>query len=719
MKSPCAGLKTALVALAVAAAGVSATPALGASANQMLRYHGYRLVVPSSWPVYRLSTSSTTCVRFDRHAVYLGRPGANQRCPAHAAGRTEAIQVAPAAQSSRSGGEAAALNGAATTVVKASGGVVVTATWGADPGLIRRALRVRSLPATATARPALRPALRTLSPLARASAASTAGGVYTGLGFDVCSTPSAATMSAWGSSQYRAVGVYLGGANLACSQPNLNSNWVVQESAAGWHLIPIYVGLQAPSNTCGCAAISPTAAASQGAAAASDAVAHAQAVGLGPGNPVYFDMEAYTVNSANTAAVLTFLASWTAQLHASGYRSGVYSSADSGIRDLAAQYGTSYTEPDDIWVARWNQAHNTIEPNVPTADWAAHQRLHQYDGGHNETHGGVTLNIDGDYLDGATAAAGAGAPPPPPVPTAPSLSVVAAPDGGIELRPSWSGIAGISSWQVLGGAAPTSLAPITIPVSAATAGPIVVRSAFAYFGVVALGSTGQTLGTSIPVATPAHVAIFGTSAFVPSRGVGGVPIGCFSASPCDVTTRVTAGRSTIATTGPEHVTVGGGLTFFKLSARGLTLLARARGHRLAVTVTVRDVSGASAARTMTLVGFTTSGRGPRRTIRQAPTLRIIGATDFVSRGRVGGVLAGCFAATPCHPITTITAGGRVIARAAQEFLGANELGYLIFSLTGAGQRMLAQAPGNQLPATVTITDGGARATAQIALVSFR
>jgi len=40
-------------------------------------------------------------------------------------------------------------------------------------------------------------------------------------------------------------------------------------------------------------------------------------------------------------------------------------------------------------------------------------------------------------------------------------------------------------------------------------------------------------------------------------------------------------------------------------------------------------------------------------------------------------------------------------------------------LTGAGQRMLAKAPGNQLPATVTIADGGARATAQIALVSFR
>jgi hypothetical protein len=40
---------------------------------------------------------------------------------------------------------------------------------------------------------------------------------------------------------------------------------------------------------------------------------------------------------------------------------------------------------------------------VPSPDWASHQRIHQYDGGHDETYGGATLNIDGDYLDGATA----------------------------------------------------------------------------------------------------------------------------------------------------------------------------------------------------------------------------------------------------------------------------------------------------------------------------
>ena len=65
-------------------------------------------------------------------------------------------------------------------------------------------------------------------------------------------------MSAWGASPYRAVGIYVGGANEACAQPNLSPSWVAQESAAGWVLLPIYVGLQAPNNGCGCAAIVPS-----------------------------------------------------------------------------------------------------------------------------------------------------------------------------------------------------------------------------------------------------------------------------------------------------------------------------------------------------------------------------------------------------------------------------------------------------------------------------
>ena len=68
-------------------------------------------------------------------------------------------------------------------------------------------------------------------------------------------------------------------------------------------------------------------------------------------------------------------------------------------------------------------------------------------------------------------------------------------------------------------------------------------------------------------------------------------------------------------------------------------------------------------------------------------------------------------ATGCAFVTIATAG--------PQFLGANELGYLIFKLTPQGQTMLAQARGNHLAARVTLADGSASAIGHIALVSFR
>jgi hypothetical protein len=202
------------------------------------------------------------------------------------------------------------------------------------------------------------------------------------------------------------VGVYIGGTNMACAQPNLATTWIAAQINAGWHLIPIYVGLQAPSNSCGCQGIAPSNAQAEGTAAAGDAVNQAADVGIGRGSPIYFDMENYSRTATNSSAVLSFLAAWTAQLHAEGYASGVYSNPGSGIADLISRLGTGYPEPDDIWFANWNGQQSTSDPSIPSADFANHQRLHQYSGGHPETHGGVTINIDGDYLDGATAGLG-------------------------------------------------------------------------------------------------------------------------------------------------------------------------------------------------------------------------------------------------------------------------------------------------------------------------
>src|ERR1035438_5368629 len=77
-------------------AGVPAASAASSSGTyQVVEYHGYEIQVPASWPVYNLAADPARCVLFNRHAVYLGTPGADQRCPVRAFGRTEAVLVQP------------------------------------------------------------------------------------------------------------------------------------------------------------------------------------------------------------------------------------------------------------------------------------------------------------------------------------------------------------------------------------------------------------------------------------------------------------------------------------------------------------------------------------------------------------------------------------------------------------------------------------------------
>jgi hypothetical protein len=711
-----ASLLATLIVLALVPAASQAAPA-----TKTVTFHGYRLVVPANWPVYRLAAAPATCVRFDRHAVYLGRPSSRQSCAGQAAGRTEAILVAPLGSRASevlpaTTAAGAAGMGAEAQIVDRAHRVLVTATWNRHAAVIRRALHVASLSAAVRTAVRLRPhsAVAAASTrmrahnLTRATTPATPAGpgeIYTGLGFDACSTPSTATMADWGASPYRALGIYIGGANAACSQPNLSAAWVSQESLAGWHLIPIYVGLQSPSNSCGCAGISPAAASTQGTQAAQDAIVQAQALGLGGGNPIYDDMEAYNRTTANTSAVLAFLQAWTTTLHAGGYLSGVYSSDASGISDLVAQAGTAYAEPDDLWIANWNNEQTTTDPDVPASEWAAHQRLHQYRGAHNESYGGATINIDGDYLDGATAAAGTGSgvdATPAPAPT-PSLKVTGGPDGSTDLTPSWAGATGVASWQLLGGSSATSF-PYAAPIVAATGRvPVVTKNAFAYWEVEALDANGQVLGTSPATATPAHVMIFGNSAFAPRRGLGAVPVGCMGMSSCAVTTSITSGRTRFATTKREFIPAGGGLAYFALSSAAQKALAKAHNHQLAVNVKVRSTSGRSATRKLTLSSFTTANPSPARTAGQSSQLKLIGTTEFVSHGWVGGILAECLGTTPCQATTKLMAGRTTIATTRAQTLGAGELGYLSFSLTSPGHRLLTRTRTNQLGVTATIT----------------
>ena len=715
-------LRSALVLLAaVLTALILAVPALAAGSTKTVTYRGYRVVVPAAWPVINLASDPTACVRFDRHAVYLGAPGAAARCSTAAAGRTEAILISPLHKA-----PAQALTPATgadqAQIVDRAHAVIVTATWHRNPALVRHALGVRSLTAASEASAhAARPsrvaaANARMHAFARSRATtpttppavSTPGEIYTGSGFDACNTPSQAQMNAWGSSSYRGIGVYIGGANMACSQPNLNSTWVTTQSDAGWHIIPIYVGLQAPVNSCGCAAMSSnaTTAQSQGTAAAQDAIVDAQTVGMGPGNPLYVDMEAYTRSATTTAAVLAFLSGWTTELHAAGYGSGVYSSDGSGIYDLVSQYGTGYAEPDELWMANWNGAQNTSDGTVPTTEWANHQRLHQYQGAHNETYSGTTINIDGDYLDSATAAAGSGsgsytAPTPAPQP---ALTVKAGPSGSVTLNPSWRYASGVTSYQAIAGTSPQSL---TWAGPTAKAGKtITTANQFAYYAVEAFGSAGQLLGTSAAVPTPAHVTIFGQGVFTPQRGLAGVPVGCFGTASCTLRTTVSTGRTTLASTGPESVGGVGGLAFFKLTTTAQRMLQGAPHHQLAVRVKVVNAAGGSVTRTMKLNAFSTQNPSPKRSLRPSSRVRLIGGSDFVSNGWVGGILAACTGSTPCQTSLSVHYGRKVIATSHTATLGTGELGYLFFSLTPAGHQLLTHARGNQLGVSVSVTTAG-------------
>jgi Domain of unknown function (DUF1906) len=418
-------------------AGVPAASAVASSGTyQAVEYHGYEIQVPVSWPVYNLAADPTRCALFNQHAVYLGTPGADQRCSVRAFGRTGAVLVQPEQTSVppgtvKLGPDTASFSGALPATdttshvvqVAAPGpGVLVTATYGSDEAQIRSILAGAQM--TAKSSSAAGGELRSSTPASKASAmpvtgratagsSSSSGGTMPdlspqqghGLGVDACTVPSAATMTSWLASPYRVIGTYLGGVNWACSYGNFTSTWASEVAAEGWRYIPIWVGPQAPCTTIeGATVIDTSDAAAQGEAEAASAAAAAQGFGYGKGTPIYFDMEGWTSSDTSCAqAVMTFLGGWTVGLHTAGYLSGVYSSAACGIADLAAEYtNPDYQRPDDVWVADWNGDPVLTDPYLPSGDWQ-NAVLHQYYGSHNETWGGATVNVDSDVIDGAVA----------------------------------------------------------------------------------------------------------------------------------------------------------------------------------------------------------------------------------------------------------------------------------------------------------------------------
>jgi hypothetical protein len=481
----CGGF-TGLTVLAAVLAGAALTAAPAASAQggggswKVLRYGTEQFKVPASWPVYDLAARPRTCVLMDRHAVYEGPSGPNPSCPAQAMGVAASVQVqplGPLAQAQQGprveeatvGGQVALVSPGSTVTHRLvaafpGSGMLATIAFGSDRRLAEEILQSFTQVGASSGSGGASPfgsspsgAQRVASPAATSGASTfqpafssgtslaptqDVGPVtYTGKGFDPCQAPSESSMNAWKSSPYRAVGVYIGGANRACSDGPLSATWVKDEVTSGWSIWPMYVGLQAPCNSSlGFATMSwsTTTAASQGKSSAEYAVSDAKNFAMGKGTPIYFDMESYdNANSSCSQAVIAFTKAWSNELGQLGYVSGFYSSASTGVQDMVRIYGQPGT-PEEIDFADWNGQATTSTSYLPSEDWASHQRIHQYRGNVNQSWGGVAIDIDEDYADARLV----GSPPDPGGGLTPGaaqssdgeeLVAVSAPDGSVEV----------------------------------------------------------------------------------------------------------------------------------------------------------------------------------------------------------------------------------------------------------------------------------------------
>jgi hypothetical protein len=236
-------------------------------------------------------------------------------------------------------------------------------------------------------------------------------GTMQGFGFDACTAPSTSTMQKWWSgTPWSWVGIYIGGSVRACSQPNLTASWMNTTYSQGWRYELIWVGPQAPCTTFSHRISYDTNTAySQGKTEAISAYNALMSLGFA-GNalntPVTYDMEAYSNSSSCRAAVKSFMQGWVDQLAvAPAQVSGVYGSACGTYLD---DYATLARPPRFINGADWDGDHSTWNIScVASSHWTSSQRFKQYQGGHNETYGGVTLNIDSNCANGPTAAGGA------------------------------------------------------------------------------------------------------------------------------------------------------------------------------------------------------------------------------------------------------------------------------------------------------------------------
>jgi photosystem II stability/assembly factor-like uncharacterized protein len=276
-----------------------------------------------------------------------------------------------------------------------------------------------------------------------------------GPGFDVCDLPAVSELATWyAASPYRTVNLYLGGVLRFCANQNLTAATLTELSAQGWTFIPTWVGPQAPCTGYRARYSSdPSDAFAQGRAEADAALAAAKAVGLseadGSGTIVYYDMEAYDGSDEScVAAAQAFVAGWSSRLRERGSQAGVYGLA---CNPPLGRYASIGATPDAIWMAAWNR--DAYDPSmtvwgiscIDDSLWARSQRIRQYTNSHDETWGGVTIEIDSNAVDSIAADLDVAPPTPTPTPTPQPSVLLEAP----ELEPSYDGGMCGAGWHMM------------------------------------------------------------------------------------------------------------------------------------------------------------------------------------------------------------------------------------------------------------------------------
>ncbi|MEV0409421.1 DUF1906 domain-containing protein [Streptomyces sp. NPDC050448] len=395
-------------------------PALPAVADgpapATIDYHGLRLTVPGHWRVVDLERNPDTCLRLDLPTLYLGHAGTQAECTGRAV-RTRADTLhlepldgappradIPTLRAEGPGGipEPQGHSNEVRYALRRSG-VMATVSYGTAPDAVRDLLARARTAGGAAAGAGGAPA----DPASAVAGPKPVAGQepFTGAGFDACTAPAQGAMDSWrAASPFGAVGIYIGGRARACAQPQLTAGWVRQQAEAGWHLMPLWVGPQPWHNAVTGLSTDPSEANEQGKEAADGAAQAAGALGLAEGTVLYNDLENYTDRTTWDPPVVAYLTAWTVRLHELGYRAAAYVAASSGAKALSAHHDQApWAMPDVLWAASWNAEASVSDADMGlpagTHQWAGRRRAHQYRGGHDDTYGGVTINIDRSWID--------------------------------------------------------------------------------------------------------------------------------------------------------------------------------------------------------------------------------------------------------------------------------------------------------------------------------